>query len=166
MHEKEISCCFTGHRAEKLPWKSNELSPDCLALKERIADTVESVYRAGLRNFICGMATGCDMYFCEAVIALRSEHDEITLEAAIPWEKQSSAWSPALKQRYNRLVESCDYYTLVQTQYSPDCFMRRNRYMVDSSSLLIAAYNGQQGGTMSTLLYAMRQGLEIIELSI
>ena len=44
--------------------------------------------------------------------------------------------------------------------------MRRNRYMVDSSSLLIAAYNGQQGGTMSTLLYAMRQGLEIIELSI
>ena len=44
--------------------------------------------------------------------------------------------------------------------------MRRNRYMVDNSTILIAAYGGKPGGTMNTLLYALRRGLEIIELPI
>ena len=69
--DKNTSCCFTGHRLEKLPWRGNENDPRCIALKERIAAAVEAVYRSGIRHFICGMATGCDMYFCEAAIAPR-----------------------------------------------------------------------------------------------
>ena len=164
--DKNTSCCFTGHRLEKLPWRGNEKDPRCVALKERIADAVEAAYRSGIRHFICGMATGCDMYFCEAAIALRAEHEEITIEAAMPCEGQSSSWSKELQRRHARLVEDCDYLTLVQHQYTPDCMMRRNHYMVDSSSMIIAAYDGKQGGTMSTMLYAMRQGLEVVELPV
>ncbi len=163
---KNISCCFTGHRLEKLPWRSDENDPRCVELKERLAAAVEAAYRSGIRHFICGMATGCDMYFCDAVIALRAEHKEITIEAAIPWEGQSSSWTKALAQRHSRLVEDCDFLTLVQHDFTPDCLMKRNRYMVDSSSMIIAVYSGAPGGTMSTILYAMRQGLEIIELDI
>ena len=40
--------------------------------------------------------------------------------------------------------------------------MRRNRYMVDRSSRLIAVYNGvPKGGTFQTLAYAMKKGLTI-----
>lgn len=163
---KNISCCFTGHRLEKLPWRGNENATGCITLKEKISAAVEAAYRSGIRHFICGMATGCDMYFCESVIALRSEHDEVTLEAAVPWEGQASSWTNALKQRHSRLVEDCDYLTLVQTDFTPDCLMKRNHYMVDSASMIIVAYSGMPGGTMSTLLYAMRQGLEIIEIGI
>lgn len=163
---RNTSCCFTGHRMEKLPWRGNENDPRCIALKKRIADAVEAAYQAGIKHFICGMATGCDMYFCEAVIALRGEHDDITVEAAIPCESQASSWSRELQRRHSRLVEDCDYLTLVQHQYTPDCMIRRNHYMVDSSSMVIAAYDGKQGGTMSTMLYAMRQGLEVVELPV
>lgn len=166
MQEKALTCTFTGHRENKLPWRGNEDAPECIALKARIADAVQAVYASGIRHFICGMATGCDMYFCEAVLALRACHEDVTLEAAIPWEGQASGWSAALKARHSRLIEDCDFYTLVQTNYTPDCLIKRNRYMVDSSGVIIAAYSGQPGGTMSTLLYALRQGLEIIELTI
>ena len=166
MDSEQTACTFTGHREEKLPWKSNEIDPRCVKLKEQISDSVESVYRSGIRHFICGMATGGDMYFCEAVMALRASHEDVTLEAAIPYERQSEGWSEALRKRYAKLVADCDYYTLVQKDYSPDCMMRRNRYMVDNSSVLIAAYGGKPGGTMNTLLYALRRGLEIIELSV
>ena len=44
--------------------------------------------------------------------------------------------------------------------------IRRNRYMVDRSSLLLACYNGTPGGTMSTILYAERQGLEVLQIPI
>ncbi len=166
MPTQEITCCFTGHRAAKLPWRDNESDPRCLDLKRRIADAVEAVCFSGVRHFICGMATGCDMYFCEAVIALRAEHPDVTLEAAIPYEGQSERWSAPLRARYMRLLSDCDYQTLVSRTYTSDCMMRRNQYMVDASSVLIAAYDGHPGGTMRTMLYAMRQELEIIELSI
>jgi uncharacterized phage-like protein YoqJ len=162
--ERAQTCTFTGHRENKLPWGADETDPRCLRLKQRIADAVEAVYHSGIRHYICGMATGCDMYFAEAVLALRAEHPDVTLEAAIPCEGQSSRWTAEQRRRYDRAVAECDFCTVIQRDYSPDCMLRRNRYMADSSAVLIAAYNGRPGGTQSTLLYALRQGLQIIEL--
>ena len=162
--EKAITCTFTGHRENKLPWRDDENDPRCLRLKERMFDAAQAVYHSGIRHFICGMATGCDMYFGETILRLREEHPEITLEAAIPCEGQSARWSAERRRRYDRIVSECDYQTVIGKEYTPDCMLQRNRYMVDASSVLISAYNGTPGGTRSTLLYAIRQGLEIIEL--
>ena len=162
----EYTCCFTGHRAEKLPWRDNELDGRCLALKMRIADALLSLYEAGYRHFICGMANGCDLYFGEAVVAMRAEHTDVTLEAAIPYDGQADAWAPALRKRYFRLAEECDSQTVLHHEYTPDCMMDRNRYMVDHASVLLAAYSGSPGGTMKTMLYAMRTGVQIIQLPI
>jgi len=64
------------------------------------------------------------------------------------------------------LIAECDYHTVVQKEYSSGCYMRRNKYMVDSSSVLVSAFNGMSGGTMNTLIYAIRNGLEVIQLPI
>jgi len=162
--EKSSTCTFTGHRENKLPWRGDESDPRCLRLKEHLTAALESAYAAGMRHFICGMANGADMYFGEAVVRLREAHPEVTLEAAVPWEGQAESWTPEQKKRYDRLLTECDYLTVVQHNYSPGCMMRRNRFMVDSAAMLIAAYSGAAGGTRSTLLYAMRQGLQITEL--
>lgn len=162
--KKECTCCFTGHRAEKLPWKYNERDGRCLALKLRIADALVSLYAAGFRHFICGMASGCDLYFGEAVVALREENPDVTFEAAIPFEGQADAWPKKQRFRYFRLAEECDSQTVLHSHYTPNCMMDRNRYMVDHSSALLAIYNGSPGGTMKTMLYAMRNGVEIIQL--
>ena len=42
--------------------------------------------------------------------------------------------------------------------------MKRNRYMVDASRMLIAASNGQPGGAENTIRYAKRKGLEIVRI--
>ena len=44
--------------------------------------------------------------------------------------------------------------------------MRRNRYMVDASRILIAAFDGRPGGTARTLEYAAQRRLEIIQIPI
>jgi uncharacterized phage-like protein YoqJ len=163
---RNLSCCFTGHRAAKLPWGFLEEDARCVALKRHIFDTVEAVYASGIRHFICGMANGCDLYFCEAVLVLREERPEITLEAAVPFEGQAERWPPYQRRRYDRLLAECDEKTLIQKDYSSECMDRRNRYMVDHSSILVAAYDGLSGGTLNTLRYALAEGLEIIELPI
>ena len=164
MRAKPISCCFTGHRPGKLPWRYREEDPRCLALKRRIADAIEAVYQEGYRHFLCGMALGCDLYFCEAVLALRESRPDVTVEAAIPCPTQADAWSPDQRERYRRLVEACDFETLVSTRYTPSCMQRRDRYMVDHASLLIAALDGTPGGTRYTMQYAMSRRVTIVDL--
>ena len=164
--DKSISCAFTGHRPNKLPWHEDERDERCLTLKGLIYDAVEAVYQAGIRHYICGMAAGCDLYFAEAVMELRQTRRGVTLEAAIPCEGQSRGWSEGLRERYNRLATECDVQTVLSESYSEGCYLRRNKYMVDRARILIAAYDGRPGGTQSTILYAIRQGLEIIELPI
>lgn len=160
------TCCFTGHRESKLPWLQNENDARCQHLKQRIYDVVEAVYADGIRHYICGMANGCDLYFLEAVLLFRSSHSDVTVEAAIPYAGQAEHWRAPLRERYYALLEQCDCKTVVQQTYSGGCMMRRNRYMVDQSRVLISAYNGEPGGTMNTMLYAMRRGLNVIEIPV
>lgn len=166
MRERQRSCCFTGHRPEKLPWGYDETDPRCLALKRRIADAVESAYEEGFRHFLCGMAQGCDLYFCECVLDIRERFREVSLEAAIPCPTQADAWPASQRERYARLVAACDLETLVSARYTPSCMLRRDRYMVDHAAMLIAAFDGTAGGTRYTVEYAMRQGVSIVDLSI
>ena len=166
MPARDRSCCFTGHRPGKLPWRYDEGDPRCLDLKRRMADAVEAAYAQGFRHFLCGMALGCDLYFCECVLELRERHPDVTVEAAIPCPTQADAWPPDQRARYERLVAACDFETLVSSQYTPSCMQRRDRYMVDHAALLIAAFDGTAGGTRYTVEYAMRRGVSIVDLDI
>lgn len=166
MRTRQTSCCFTGHRPAKLPWGYREEDPRCADLKRRIGDVVNTVYEGGYRHFLCGMAQGCDLYFCQAVLQLRARHPEVTLEAAIPCPSQADAWPALQRHQYAQLVEACDYRTVVSPQYSAGCMHRRDRYMVDRASLLIAAFDGTPGGTRYTVQYAMERGVSIVDLPI
>ena len=163
---RENTCCFTGHRPDKLPWGLDENSAECRKLRIEIAIQLEALHSAGIAHFISGMALGCDLLFAEAVLAMREEYDDVTLEAAVPCDSQANSWPEEQKERYNAILSSCDTVTFVQHQYTPGCMLRRNRYMVDSSSVLLACFNGSSGGTMNTLLYARRQGVKTIIIDI
>lgn len=166
MMGKPVTCCFTGHRPIGLPWGTDEADARCVALRKRLRNAAESAIEEGMQHFICGMAEGCDMYFCEEVILLRRHFSHITLEAAIPCLTQSNGWSAAQQLRYRSLLAQCDFETLIQEDYTPGCMHRRNRYMVDHASLLIAVHNGQPGGTRSTVEYAMRCGVSIVDIPV
>ncbi|MBO5340056.1 MAG: DUF1273 family protein [Oscillospiraceae bacterium] len=160
--DREHTCCFTGHRPDKLPWGTDETDPRCAALKEKIAEAVERAYQAGCRHFICGMARGCDLYFCRVVLDLRSHRPEVTVEAAIPCESQTDSWPEAERICHAGLLDQCDFETMVQHRYDRGCMMRRNRYMVDRSCRIVAVYDGiPKGGTANTLAYALKQELTV-----
>ena len=166
MRGRPCSCAFTGHRPGKLPWAEDENDLRCIALKAKLRAAVESAIHEGMEHFICGMAEGCDLYFAETVLALKKNYPHITLEAAIPCPTQADGWSEKQKARYRDILSRCDYETMVQRHFDKGCMLRRNRYMVDRSAMMIAVYDGMLGGTMYTLTYAMKKGLEIVTLDV
>ncbi len=166
MENKAPVCCFTGHRPEKLPWGADERDERCIKLKQELACHLEGLYLAGCRRFLCGMARGCDLYFAEAVLELREAHGDVILEAALPCDTQADNWRESEQRRYEHLLAESDEVTFVAHRYSPGCMQRRNRYMVDSSDILLAVFNGTGGGTMQTILYAKRRGLQVLTIEI
>jgi predicted Rossmann fold nucleotide-binding protein DprA/Smf involved in DNA uptake len=51
----------------------------------------------------------------------------------------------------------------VGQEYSRDCMLERNRWLVEYSSILLAVYNGTlRSGTGATVRYALKQGREVI----
>lgn len=159
--DAQTTCCFTGHRPEKLPWGEREDHPNCVALKESMAAQLARMYEKGYRHFLCGMARGADFYFAEGVLALREAHPDVTLEAALPCAGQAKKWSLEDRARWTDLVRRCDSHTLLQEHYDRQCMLRRDRYMVDRSSAILAVFNGTRGGTQYTLNYAMDHRLDI-----
>ena len=153
------TCCFTGHRPQSLPCGSNEKHPACVQIKSELKRMIIGlIEEKNVTHFISGAALGVDMWAMEIVIELKKEYPSITLEAAVPCKTQSARWNAKSKERYNRLLELCDKVTLLQENYTSDCMMKRNKYMVDNSDYVIGAWNGKPSGTGNTIKYAVQQG--------
>ena len=164
--ERNRTCCFTGHRPAKLPWGNDERDPRCLALKQSILRELERLYRNGIRHFISGMALGCDLYFAEAVLELKERYPAITLEAALPFPGQADRWSDVNRARWLQILDACDLETVVQKQYDRWCMLRRDRYMVERSAVVLAVFDDSPGGTKYTLDCAAKARLDILLLDL
>lgn len=163
--EIKTTCCFTGHRPNHLPWREDEGSESALICKKLIAHAIEEAYQEGYRTFLTGMALGADLIFAEAVLACSMVHPDVELAAAIPCEDQTRGWPEDQRERYERILEDIrsSNCILVQQKRSKGCMTRRDRYMVNHSSLIIALYDGEsKGGTRYTLSYAMSQGMRSV----
>lgn len=156
------TCCFTGHRPEKLPWGLDEGDPRCIAIKFSLSREIEGLYHRGFRHFISGMAMGCDLYFAEAALELREKFPDLTVEGAVPCPTQADRWPEEQRCRWQDILARCDLESMVQQHYDRFCMLRRDRYMVDRSAAILAVFDGTSGGTQYTLNYAMDKKLEIL----
>ena len=164
MDDRNKTCCLSGHRPMKLPFGFYEDSPDCLRLKVRLYYEVDQMREAGVTVFLTGMAQGIDMLTAEIVLDIKRtySYDDVHLVAVVPFEGQADHWSRAYRERYLHILARADEVVTLQSQYTDDCLLKRNRWMVDASSHLIAVCGGGRGGTKYTIDYAVKQGLDVV----
>ena len=120
----------------------------------------------GIMHFISGMAIGVDLDFAETVLKLRNKYP-ITLECAIPCPNQTLKWNDTDILRYESIIKRADKISVISERYTPECMLKRNRYMVDKSELVIAVFNGIEiGGTWYTINYAKSENktIKVIDL--
>ena len=152
--DKEHTCCVTGHRdipADKIQYVQ-------MQLRQELLQAIQS----GYTHFISGFAAGVDLIFARIVADLKNEFP-ITLEAAIPYPGRMNTPNEVLQC----LLKECDIVKVHTGQYSKNCYMVRNRYMVDCSDLVIAVHDGRKsGGTAATIRYAHRMERDIREIKL
>ena len=67
------------------------------------------------------------------------------------------------QKRYRSILRQAEEVIYVNREYTSDCMLARNRYLVEHSSVLLAVYNGAyRSGTGMTVRYATQLGREVI----
>jgi len=159
MEAKLKTVCFTGHRKIE----KQELN----TINTLLPEVLDNLYMSGFRHFIAGGALGFDTIAAEQVITLRKRYHDCTLTIAIPYEGQSKNFSKKDKEKYLSILNSADNTIITSPRYFSGCFHVRNQYMVDNSSVCVAFCREatEKGGSLSTIKYAKRKELEIINLA-
>ncbi len=157
MEQINTRCCFTGHRPEKLDITEAEVRP---LLRAAVIAAAEDDFT----TFITGMARGIDIWAAEEVLDLRRTSPSIRLVCAVPYPTFGNSRGKYEKEQYNRILSMADYTEIIAPTYSSSCFQKRNIWMVDRSSRVIAAFNGSKGGTKNTVDYALSKGVEVINI--
>ena len=84
----------------------------------------------------------------------------------LPCLTQTRGWRPEDIAEYERIKAQADKVVYTAQQYTRGCMHKRNRHLVDNSSVCVCYLNRESGGTAYTVRYARKKGLEIINLAI
>lgn len=149
--------CFTGHR---------ELSADDLPeISKHLEDTLATLIEQDYCYFSAGGALGFDTLAAQTVLRLRERYPQIRLILVLPCLNQSRGWPQADIDTYEEIKRCADKVTYTSEHYFRGCMQKRNRHLVDNSSVCICYLTNPVGGTAYTVDYARRMGLRIINIA-
>ncbi len=149
--------CFTGHRT---------IPEDQYArLKVCLDDAIEEQIARGAVCFRAGGARGFDTLAALCVLSARLRHPEIRLELTLPCPSQPDGWSASDAALYNRILSMVDSVRYVSQSFYGGVMHARNRALVDGSDFCIAYLTSSHGGTAYTVSYAIKNGVDFINLA-
>ena len=144
LFNKARSVAITGHRNMKSGFD-----------KENLTDIFYQLIDKGFDTFYIGMALGFDT-LCFQILEKIREEKNIKLIACIPCPTQAEKFSLEQKREYDRMVLSADEKVIISKKYTNNCMQKRNEYMVDNATVLVAYLRRSYGGTQNTVEYARK----------
>ena len=151
------TCCFTGHRT--IPTSQYQ------SVAERLEQTIVSLIRQGVIYYGSGGALGFDTMAAQTVIQLKRIYPSIKLILVLPCISQAERWSGEAQRIYEGIKTHADKIVYVSQEYTKECMFKRNRHLVDNSSICVCYLTQNTGGTAYTVNYAREKKVPVIDLA-
>ncbi len=155
---------FTGYRPEKLGFPEDSLNEKYIRFRSLQTQVIKRLIELGYDSFISGVARGFDLWTAEEIIELKSEISTLKLICAVPFPAQDKQWNVSERQRRESVLLHSDKIVMVSPAYTKNCFLKRNRYMVDNADVVVCCFDGQKGGTAYTVEYAKKKQKTVIQI--
>lgn len=142
-------CAFTGHRPDKLGGY-NESTDLNIWVKRSLMQTIIKCYHAfEITKWISGGALGIDQWAAEIVLYLKiNQGYPFNLTIMRPHPSYHSKWPETSQNRFLKICDDADEVIDLQPEpYASWKLLYRNKEMVKNSNLIIAVWNGSDGGT-------------------
>ena len=130
-------------------------------MKNLLRKEIRASVKDGYTTFISGMAKGVDLIAARVVLEERKKNENIRLICASPYVDFEKGWTDREKEEYRIIMEEADETKYICEHCFRGCYQIRNRWMVDNSSMVIAVFNGEKGGTKNTIDYALKKGVSV-----
>lgn len=157
MNLKNQTVCFTGHREIK--------HEKC---EKILIEIVEDLIIKGFRFFGAGGARGFDSLAEKVVLTLKeTKYPHIHLILVFPFENQylhETGWSKEEIDFYHYAKNKASKVVHLNPTYESGIYYKRNRHLVDNSSLCVAYQYKSTGGTAYTTNYAKNAGVQVLYL--
>lgn len=155
---RDNTACFTGHR--EIP------TADYDAVIEALERTVRELVSSGMVYFGVGGARGFDMLAASTVLSLRRTFPQIRLIIVEPCAEHEKKWPAADRILYEDIRRRADKVVTLQASYTDDCMLRRNRHLVDHSSVCVCYLTHYGTGTGYTVQYAEKRGVTVRNIAV
>ncbi|PUA19358.1 hypothetical protein [Glaciimonas sp. PCH181] len=149
-----IRIAVSGHQARPgIDWKWT-------------AFEIEAVLRhyQPIRQAFTSLAVGSDQVFAREALAL-----DIPVSAVIPMIGYERFFTGSDLESYEALLEHCNVIRLDGSGDDDKSFLDAGRYVVDSSDLLVAIWDGQRanglGGTANIVAYCIELGRTVVHIN-
>lgn len=158
---------FTGHRPDKISeWRK---APERVerTIRENVAAQVVELAGQGAEEFLSGMAPGLDLWAADEVLRLRAEGvlgDHTRLTLLVPYPGFEHTFEPADRALFGAIVERADDVVFVCPKYQHGCYQLRNAALVERCDVVVAYYEGAEGGTRQTIKMALKSGRRVVNL--
>lgn len=153
---KNQTVCFTGHR--KIPPEQVD------ALTRQLKSTLIQLISDGYRYFGAGGALGYDTLAAQSVLELKTQYPDVKLILVLPCLSQTRGWSARDIEIYEDIKNKADKVVYTSQEYTKGCMHKRNRHLVDNSSVCVCYLTESTGGTAYTVDYARKNQLTVINL--
>ena len=128
-------------------------------ISRRLKTTLIRLIEEGYVCFGAGGALGFDTLAAQCVLSLKNQHPHIKLILILPCITQTKGWSENDIAIYEEIKSQADKVVYTSREYSRGCMFKRNRHLVDCSSVCVAYLTQEKGGTAYTVNYAKEHGL-------
>lgn len=165
VEELNKSAAFTGYRSHKLPFGHNLNDPVAVALRNALYYEYERLIRDyGFRYFLTGGAEGSDLMAAEVILELKKKYKDLGVRhfLCLPCKNHDKKWRQEDKDRLAVIAKKSHVFYITEGEYTSGCMQKRNRYMVSTSCVLLAVYDGKSGGTYNTIEYARKCARKIV----
>lgn len=129
-------CCFIVS-ADNFKAAGRQFTRD--VLKEKIRRLIAE---ENIRHFLCGMTPG-ELPAAAAVLEVKEQHPEITLDCVLPYEEQAARWNDALREEYFNILAECDSVITLQTHFGSQCISEHRKYIFANAQHALYLDDGQ-----------------------
>ena len=148
---------FTGHRPDKLGNYVPNSEPE-MRVRAALVKYLAALYEdCPELHAISGMALGVDQWAADICISLN-----IPFTAAVPFAGFERRWPWRAQEHYRKLLQNATEVVVVSSgDYKPFKLQKRNEWMVDNCDLLVAVWDGSNGGTANCVRYAQAKERQV-----
>ena len=124
---------------------------------------MENLVKKGYKYFLVGMALGFDTACFSILLELKKDLD-IKIIACVPCPEQADNFNENQRILYDKMLSVADQTIVISPKYTSTCMRKRNKFMVDNSSVLVSYVRRERSGSKFTEKYAISNNLTIIKL--